>query len=118
MSRPVRFIVTYYSSGGTSIDSEVITDPVLETVHTRYGCNRLGNIDNDYVPVRSRKRLTGCGYPGTFRSTEDKNEPGYKVAVEIDGTEYDYAYVHDHIAEIRIPIENDRMGKLLGEIDD
>lgn len=93
-----------------------MTDPVPETVHTQYGCNRLDNIDNDYVPVRSRKRLTECGYTGTFSSTGDKNGPGYKVAVEMDGTEYAYAYVHDHNAGIRIP--NDRMGKLLEEIGD
>ena len=73
MSRPIRFIVTYYSSGGISIGSEVITDPVLEMVHT---------------------------------------------TIEIDGTEYDYAYVHDHYAEIQVLLENDRMEKLLEEIDD
>lgn len=118
MSRPIRFIVTYYSSGGISIDSEVITDPVLKMVHTQNGCNQMDNIDNDYVLVRSRKRLTECGYLGTFSSTEDKNKPGYKITIEIDGTEYDYAYVHDHYAEIQILIENDRMEKLLEEIDD
>ena len=116
MSRPIRFIVTYYSSGGISIDSEVITDPVLEMVHTLNGCDQLDNIDNDYVLVRSRKRLTEFGYLGTFSSTEDRKRPGYKVTIEIDGTEYDYAYVHDHIAEIQILIENDRMEKLLEEI--
>lgn len=116
MSRPIRFIVTYYSSGGISMSSEVITDPVLEMVHTLNGCDQLDNIDNDYVLVRSRKRLTECGYLGTFGSTEDRKRPGYKVTIEIDGTEYDYAYVHDHIAEIQILIENDRMEKLLEEI--
>ena len=76
----------------------------------------MDNIDNDYVLVRSKKRLTECGYLGTFSSTEDRKRPGYKVTIEIDGTEYDYAYVHDHIAEIQILIENDRMEKLLEEI--
>ena len=118
MSRPIRFIVTYYSSGGISIDSEVITDPVLTMVHTQNGCNQMDNIDNDYVLVRSRKRLTECGYLGTFSSTEDKNKPGYKVTLEIDGTEYDYAYVHDHYAEVQMLLENDRMEKLLEEMDD
>ena len=95
-----------------------MTDPVLETVRSQNGRDRMDNIDDDYVPVRSRKRLTGRGYLGTFSSAEDKNKPGYKVTVEIDGTEYDYAYVHDHIAEIQVLPENDRMEKLSGEIDD
>lgn len=118
MSRPIRFIVTYYSSGGISMSSEVITDPVLEMVHTQNGCNQMDNIDDDYVLVRSKKRLTECGYLGTFSSTEDKNKPGYKITIEIDGTEYDYAYVHAHYAEVQILLENDRMEKLLEEIDD
>lgn len=118
MSRPIRFIVTYYASGGISIDSEVINDPVLEMVHTQYDAHQLDNIDNDYVLVRSKKHLTECGYLGTFSSAEDKNKPGYKITIEIDGTEYDYAYVHDHYAEVQILLENDRMEKLLEEMDD
>lgn len=97
------------------MSSEVITDPVLEMVHTQNGCNQMDNIGDDYVLVRSRKHLTECGYLGTFSSTEDKNKPGYKVTIEIDGTEYDYAYVHDHIAEIQIQLENAKLESLLGE---
>lgn len=118
MNRPNRFIVTYYASGGISIDSEVITDPALEMVHTQNGYNQMDNIDGDYVLIRSKKRPTECGHLGTFSATEDKNRPGYKITIEIDGTEYDYAYVHDHYAEVQILLENDCMEKLLEEIDD
>lgn len=116
MSRPIRFIVTYYSGDSITRESELITDPVLEMVHTQNGCNQMDNTDNDYVLVRSKKHLTECGYLGTFSSTDDKNKPGYKITIEIDGTEYDYAYVHDHYAEVQILLENDRMEKLLEEI--
>lgn len=104
---PVGFIVTRRSSGGTGVDGEVMTDPVPETVHTRYGRNRPDNIDDDCVPVRGGKRLT----------EEDKDEPGHGAAVGMDGTEYGYAYARDHAAGIRIPIGNGRMGKLLGGMD-
>ena len=87
-------------------------------VHSQNGCNQLDNIDNDYVLVRSRKRLAEFVYLGTFSYTSNKEQPGYKVTIEIDGTEYDYAYVHDHYAEIQVLLENDRMEKLLEEIDD
>lgn len=87
-------------------------------VRSQNGRDRMDNIDDDYVPVRSRKRLTERGYLGTFSSAEDKNKPGYKVTIEIDGTEYDYAYVHDRYAEVQVLPENDRMEKLLEEIDD
>ena len=116
MSKPIRFIVTYYSGDSITRESELITDPVLEMVHTQNGCNQMDNTDNDYVLVRSKKHLTECGYLGTFSSTDDKNKPGYKITIEIDGTEYDYAYVHDHYAEVQILLENDRMEKLLEEI--
>ena len=32
MSKPIRFIVTYYSSDGITRESELITDPVLENL--------------------------------------------------------------------------------------
>ena len=116
MTNLIRFIVTYYPPDGIIIEREAITDPVLEIVHTQYDAHQLDIIGDDYVLVRSRKRLTECGYLGTFAATGDNEKPGYKVTLEIDGTEYDYAFVHDHYAEIQVLLENDRLEKLLEEI--
>lgn len=121
MSKPIRFIVTYYSGDSITRESELITDPVLEIVHSTYGANQLDNIGDDYVQVRSRKHLSECGYLGTFALAKNgldhnTHSKSYKVTIEIDGTEYDYAFVHDHYAEIQVLLENDRMEKLLEEI--
>lgn len=115
MIKLIRFIVTYYPPDGIIIEREPITDPVLEIVHIQYDAHQLDIIGDDYILVHSRKRLSECGYLGTFAATGDNEKPGYKVTLEINGTEYDYAYVHDHIAEIQIQLENAKLESLLGE---
>ena len=120
MSKPIRFIVTYYSSDSITIESELITDPILEIVHSTYGANQLDNIGDDYVQVRSRKRLSECGYLGTFALAKnglehDTHSKSYKVTIEINGKEYDYETVLHHIAEIQMLLEDSKLENLLEE---